>query len=87
MTHLPTLRARYRCEWTEDDDGVFESTCGRAFILNDGTPADKAREPSNGHPMTCRDCAPICPECLTAMVRIDGRVRCACPEPEEEADG
>ena len=36
--------------------------------------------------MTCRDCAPICPECESPLVRIDGRVRCACPEPATDTE-
>ena len=46
------------CEWTPDDDGVFDTDCGNRFEFNVGGPAE------NG----CRFC-PYCgepiAECLT----------------------
>jgi hypothetical protein len=33
------LRARFgSCMWMEDDEGVWHSSCGDAFVLNDGGP-------------------------------------------------
>lgn len=28
------------CEWTDDDDDFYETTCGHAFTFTEGTPAD-----------------------------------------------
>lgn len=28
------------CEWLEDDDGNWETSCDNAHVLNDGTPAE-----------------------------------------------
>jgi len=28
------------CVWAEDENGIYETECGNAFELNDGTPAD-----------------------------------------------
>jgi hypothetical protein len=30
----------YDCEWNDDDEGMFETECGNAFVFNDGGPAD-----------------------------------------------
>jgi len=30
------------CLWGQDDDGVWETSCGHAFEFNDGDPADNA---------------------------------------------
>ncbi len=30
------------CKWTHDDDGIWNSACGKAFVLNDGTPAENS---------------------------------------------
>jgi hypothetical protein len=30
------------CLWGEDDDGMWETSCGHAFEFNDGDPADNA---------------------------------------------
>ena len=29
-----------RCLWSEQFDGEYETACGKAFALNDGTPAE-----------------------------------------------
>lgn len=31
---------RPTCTWRADDDGVYQTECGNAFVLNDGTPKD-----------------------------------------------
>jgi len=28
------------CQWTEDDDGVWDTECGNAFVFTDGGPSD-----------------------------------------------
>ena len=33
-------KAHLACRWTEDEDGVWHSDCGHAFVLNDGTPSE-----------------------------------------------
>ena len=30
------------CLWGQDDDGVWETSCGHAFEFSDGDPADNA---------------------------------------------
>ena len=30
------------CLWGQDEDGMWETSCGRAFEFNDGDPADNA---------------------------------------------
>ena len=30
----------YDCEWNDDDEGMFETECGNAFVFTDGGPAD-----------------------------------------------
>lgn len=35
----PPQRQPMTCVWTQDDDGVYETACGEAFIFNYGTPA------------------------------------------------
>jgi hypothetical protein len=37
---LEALVIRRTCAWGADDDGIYETECGNAFQLNDGTPAD-----------------------------------------------
>jgi len=34
------LVTRRTCAWSDDDNGVYETECGNAFELNEGTPAD-----------------------------------------------
>lgn len=29
-----------QCTWTPDSDGTWETSCGQAFVLIDGTPRD-----------------------------------------------
>ena len=31
-----------KCEWVEDDEGNFETSCGEMFTFADGTPSDNA---------------------------------------------
>ena len=26
------------CEWSEDDEGIFQTSCGGSFMFTDGTP-------------------------------------------------
>ena len=28
------------CAWTQDEEGVWQSSCGCSFILNEGTPSE-----------------------------------------------
>lgn len=28
------------CEWDPDEDGVWNTTCGKSFVLNDGGPIE-----------------------------------------------
>jgi hypothetical protein len=29
-----------KCVWTEDEDGIWNTSCGNAFIMNDETPSE-----------------------------------------------
>lgn len=31
-----------RCDWTEDEDGNWDATCGGKFVLNTGTPRENS---------------------------------------------
>ena len=55
-----------RCYWTEDEDGNWETSCGNAFVMQDGTPDDNnfkfcvycggtlRQEPADETDCTCR---------------------------------
>ena len=34
------LEPHVSCLWGQDDDGTWETSCGHAFLLNDGEPCD-----------------------------------------------
>lgn len=36
----PADREHARCNWTEDSDGNWDTTCGNTFVIESGTPAD-----------------------------------------------
>lgn len=40
LTRLISVRTEDRCEWREDVDGDYETSCDNLFILIDGTPTD-----------------------------------------------
>lgn len=35
-----SLPSPEQCEWAEDEYGTWETSCGNAFEINDGSPAD-----------------------------------------------
>lgn len=34
------LKVAGECEWKEDDEGNWDTTCGETFQFNDGTPCE-----------------------------------------------
>lgn len=36
----PHLCSADGCHWTEDDDGIWHTTCDNAFTLDSGTPSE-----------------------------------------------
>lgn len=37
---LPAPAKELTCTWTEDDEGTWNTTCGNAFVFNDGGPKE-----------------------------------------------
>lgn len=52
------MQARIRemqtpCTWTQQEEGEWETSCGNAFVFEDGTPAENDHKfcPCCGHPL------------------------------------
>ena len=39
---IQEIAAENCCAWTEDEDGNWETACGRMFVLVEGTPSDNS---------------------------------------------